>query len=163
MQNNVDTHSLYDDSYRVIFPTTAFKNVLIATAITVVTFLLSGSLASHKPVNSSPTLSTSSQSDNPKAWLNLVQQQLQSTALEYPHGARRRGVEGVCTARFTVTESGRVTDAKVLKQCDHAMFEKPVLDALMRATFPPRYLNGKPTRVVGVTNRFEFSLDGSAL
>lgn len=63
---------------------------------------------------------------------------------EYPASARRRGIEGFVTVRFTIGPSGRVTDATVIDSKPPGVFDRSVLKAIRRWRYDPKLVDGKP-------------------
>jgi hypothetical protein len=51
-----------------------------------------------------------------------------------------------CTATLTIDETGRPTDAQIIK-CDDPSLENPALRTLWKSQFSPAILNGKPVPV----------------
>jgi len=73
----------------------------------------------------------------------------------YPRRAIERGVTGTCLVTYTVTTLGTVKDVEVVDgACDHAIFERPSVEAAYRFKYKPRVINGEAIEVLGVYNRF---------
>ncbi|WP_281645111.1 energy transducer TonB [Parendozoicomonas sp. Alg238-R29] len=62
---------------------------------------------------------------------------------EYPHIAKRRGIEGWVDIRFTITANGSVEDMEIIDAQPSGIFEKSALKALKHYKFKPREINGK--------------------
>ncbi len=63
----------------------------------------------------------------------------------YPAEARHAGLPGEVVVEFTVDESGRVHDARVVRS-NHRMFEEPTLRAVSRWVFEPGKRAGRAVR-----------------
>ena len=62
----------------------------------------------------------------------------------YPRLAARRGIEGDVTLQFTITETGLVTNIKVVDANPAGLFEQAAKDALSRWKYKAKTLDGKP-------------------
>jgi protein TonB len=81
---------------------------------------------------------------------------LTKTKPEYPASAKAAGIEGVVIVRYVVSETGVVTDAKVIK--GPAEFQAVCLATVKAWRFKPALdFQGKPKAVVRMT-RFPFKL-----
>lgn len=80
---------------------------------------------------------------------------LSQTMPEYPPSVKAAGIDGVVIVKFVVTETGLVTDMKVLKGPPelHAV----CLAAMKSWRFKPAIFEGKPVAVVR-THRFKFRI-----
>lgn len=74
---------------------------------------------------------------------------------EYPAEAKASGVEGVVLVKYVVSESGSVTDVKILK--GPSELASVCLAAVKSWRFTPAILEGKPVSVVRVA-RFPFKI-----
>ncbi len=84
---------------------------------------------------------------------------LKHPAPVYPELAHLNRVEGVVRIRFSIDETGHVTDVAVTKTSGSVMLDSLVRDhALREWTFQPALLDGKPV-AGGVEKDFEFKLD----
>ncbi|PAW68264.1 MAG: hypothetical protein B9S34_02875 [Opitutia bacterium Tous-C1TDCM] len=63
----------------------------------------------------------------------------------YPADARHSGLAGEVVVEFTIDESGRVHDARVVRS-NHRMFEEPTLRAVSRWVFEPGKRAGRAVR-----------------
>ena len=66
----------------------------------------------------------------------------------YPDEARKQGVDMVVVVKFVVTESGDVTDVKVLR--GNALFDAACIEAVKTWKFKPATYQNKPIRVYRV-------------
>ena len=84
---------------------------------------------------------------------------LKHPAPVYPELAHLNRVEGVVGVRFSIDDTGHVTDVAVTKTSGSVMLDSLVRDhALREWTFQPAMLNGQPV-AGGVEKEFEFKLD----
>ena len=59
-------------------------------------------------------------------------------AKKYPAAARGKGIEGTAILSFTISSSGRLTSARVVRGAGHALLDSAVLSmARNAAPFPP--------------------------
>lgn len=70
---------------------------------------------------------------------------------EYPYAARAKAIEGYVILRFTVTETGSVTDPEVLRSEPSAIFNRSAIRAVRKFKYQPQFANGKPISVVTYT------------
>jgi protein TonB len=77
----------------------------------------------------------------------------------YPTRAAQRGIEGWCQVAFTVTETGGVTDIRVVDADPPGMFDQASMRAAERFRFQPRVVNGQPVPVPNVQYVFRFQLE----
>lgn len=66
---------------------------------------------------------------------------VQTVAPEYPVYLRRAGVTGAVMVECLIDQSGKVSEAKVLR-ADDKEFERPALEAVKRWTFKPGTRDG---------------------
>jgi protein TonB len=64
---------------------------------------------------------------------------------EYPEYARQHQIEGRVMLRVTVSEKGKVTDARVMESSDR-MFNEPALAAVRQFHFKPARKDGQAVR-----------------
>lgn len=83
---------------------------------------------------------------------------VQKDAPAYPSRALDKGVEGICTVRYTVNTEGRVENPEVLDDC-HAFFIKPSLAATKSFRYTPRMVNGIAVSVPNVKNTFQYRIE----
>lgn len=69
-----------------------------------------------------------------------------TTLPEYPRHLRKDGLSGVVSLSVRVSETGKVTDAKVVKST-HKDFEEPALAAVKEWRFKPATKGGKPVEL----------------
>ena len=75
---------------------------------------------------------------------------------DYPLGPLAKGIEGWVELRFTVTESGSVTDIEVLRAQPEGYFERAARRAVAKWKYQPQMSDGKPVAVITYTRlRFE--------
>jgi protein TonB len=98
--------------------------------------------------------------EKPKGPIRVTEDVTPPTAIsqtqpEFPAAVKAAGIDGVVTVKFVVTETGQVTDVKVLKGPPelHAV----CLAAVKSWRFKPAVLDGKPVAVVQV-RRFKFRI-----
>lgn len=78
----------------------------------------------------------------------------------YPQGALQRGVEGYCVVEYTVSEIGTVKDSSVVPgECSSSLFESASVNASLKFKYKPRVVDGVAVEVVGVRNRFTYSIE----
>ncbi len=70
---------------------------------------------------------------------------------DYPMNALMNGTEGYVLLKFTVTETGSVTDPVVLRSEPSGVFDRAAKRAVMKFKYQPQFANGKPTSVVTYT------------
>jgi len=75
----------------------------------------------------------------------------------YPTRALARRLEGWVIVRFTVTETGSVTDIEVIESSD-PLFEGSAVEAAQRFKYRPRIIDGQPIEVRGVLHRISVVL-----
>lgn len=83
---------------------------------------------------------------------------------EFPAEAIAKRIEGYCIVTYTVNEKGNVEDAEVkpgdcrTKQGEPTdIFTKTSLKTTKKFKYKPRYENGVPVKVTGVTNKLTYS------
>jgi periplasmic protein TonB len=57
--------------------------------------------------------------------------------LKYPGNARRRGIEGTVSVRFTIHGSGSVGEIQIVRSSGAALLDKASLETIRRCAFPP--------------------------
>lgn len=79
--------------------------------------------------------------------------------LKYPDSARARGLEGKTGIEFVVTETGKITDVKVLRSSGHTLLDEEAVRVVnMMPKWKPGRLDGKPVSVI-FTMPVSFKLD----
>lgn len=76
---------------------------------------------------------------------------------EYPMSANVQRIEGYVLLRFTVSETGTVSDPEVLRSEPPGVFDRSATRAVLRWKYQPQLANGKPIKVVSYT-RVTFKL-----
>jgi protein TonB len=76
---------------------------------------------------------------------------------EYPMSANVQRIEGYVLLRFTVSETGTVSDPEVLRSEPPGIFDRSATRAVLRWKYQPQLANGKPIKVVSYT-RITFKL-----
>ena len=82
---------------------------------------------------------------------------------QYPRRAAVAGIEGYVTLRFTITETGSVTDVSVVESRPPRVFDREAIRAIMRWRFRPRVVDGQPVPQPNVTQTLDFNLDDAQL
>jgi protein TonB len=77
---------------------------------------------------------------------------------KYPRRAARVGREGFVTLRFTILETGAVTDIEILDADPRGYFEEAAQEAVSRWRYAPCEWNGVKVSVPGVMTRLRFEL-----
>jgi protein TonB len=78
---------------------------------------------------------------------------------EYPPRALSRGLEGWVQIQFTITETGAVTDAKVIDAQPKNIFDEAALRSISRWRYNPKVENGVAVKRVGVQTIIRFVLE----
>lgn len=65
--------------------------------------------------------------------------------LPYPHEAKREGLTGSVTVEFTVDETGRVIDPRIIDSTNH-LFDAPTLQGVLKWRFEPGRRGGRVVR-----------------
>jgi protein TonB len=65
-------------------------------------------------------------------------------APRYPMRASMDGIEGWVKLAFIITESGEVTDVKVIEAKPRRVFDREAIRAIRKWRFKPKMVNGKP-------------------
>ena len=81
---------------------------------------------------------------------------------QYPSRASSRGIEGWVLLEFTVTETGAVSDAKVVDHEPSGIFDSAALRAVAKWKYKPKVVNGKgvPRQGVQIVLRFNLADEG---
>ena len=77
---------------------------------------------------------------------------------EYPPRALARGLEGSVLVQFTITVTGSVKDAIVVRADPPNVFDQAALAAIARWRYNPRVVNGQAVERVGVQTLIQFEL-----
>lgn len=79
---------------------------------------------------------------------------------QYPRRAALAGIEGWVQVEFTITETGSVTDPRVIDAKPPRIFNQEAIRAILKWKFKPRVVNGQavPMRA---TQTIDFTLDGA--
>jgi len=70
---------------------------------------------------------------------------------QYPQAALLRKTEGSVLVRFTVTETGGVSDPEILRSDPPGVFDRAAIRAILRWKYQPQLVNGKPASVISYT------------
>ncbi len=77
----------------------------------------------------------------------------------YPRSAQRRGIQGYCIVEYTVTRNGSIRDSEAIDCDPPGYFESASVKASLKFKYKPRVVDGEPTEVVGVRNKFTYTLE----
>jgi TonB family protein len=96
-----------------------------------------------------------SPSNQPQSIQQLVDRVLLGNAITrveavYPPTARMMGAFGTVRVQVTISESGRVVDAKAVS--GHEVLRSAAVDAALKWVFKPTTVNGAPIKVQGILN-----------
>ena len=75
---------------------------------------------------------------------------------QYPVEAQMKGIEGWVLLRFDVSESGSVSNIKVLNSKPPRIFDRAAVMAVVKWKYKPQMKNGKPAKVEGVKTYLDF-------
>ncbi|MBW2420527.1 MAG: energy transducer TonB, partial [Deltaproteobacteria bacterium] len=78
--------------------------------------------------------------------------------LQYPMGAKQRGVEGWVELMFTITRAGTVTDIVVTASKPGTVFNRSAVQAVSRWKYNPKVVDGSAVDRPGVRQRITFQL-----
>ena len=76
----------------------------------------------------------------------------------YPNRAATRGIEGYCIVSYTVTSTGATKDP-VVTDCPNSVFANASKKASLKFKYKPRVVDGVAVAVLGVRNKFTFTLE----
>lgn len=79
---------------------------------------------------------------------------------QYPRDAAMNQIEGYVTVQFTITETGAVTNPRVIDAEPPRVFDRAALRAILRWKFKPRIIDGVAV-ARPATQTIDFTLDGS--
>ena len=111
-------------------------------------------------VNNAPTtgvtlnLSTSGMSSGDGEYLPIVK-----VAPIYPRRAQTRGISGYCIVEYTVTKTGTIRDPQPVDCQPSGIFERASVKAAEKFKYKPRVVDGEPSEVAGVQNKFTYELE----
>lgn len=77
----------------------------------------------------------------------------------YPRRALSNGVEGYTIVEFDVAADGSVRNPRIIDFFPTSVFNSASLDAISKFRYKPQVENGKAMMVIGVRNRFTFTLE----
>ncbi|WP_194755290.1 energy transducer TonB [Aliidiomarina indica] len=77
----------------------------------------------------------------------------------YPPAAARDGIEGWVRLRFTIDETGGVTDIEIIDAQPRRIFDQEARRALARWRYAPKVVDGRPQRQEGLTVQLDFTMD----
>jgi len=100
-------------------------------------------------------LQSNSSSNQPQSIQQVVDKVLVGNAITrveavYPPTARMMGAFGTVRVQVTISESGRVIDAKAIS--GHEALRSAAVDAALKWVFKPTTVDGKPIKVQGILN-----------
>ncbi|MGX5913580.1 energy transducer TonB [Aliidiomarina sp. Khilg15.8] len=78
----------------------------------------------------------------------------------YPPTAARDGIEGWVRLRFTIDQTGGVTDIEVIDSEPRRVFDQEARRALRRWRYAPKVVDGVPQRQEGITVQLDFTMEG---
>lgn len=78
----------------------------------------------------------------------------------YPTRAASRGIEGWCQVKFTVTETGGVSDVVVVDAEPAGIFDSSSIRAAEKFKFQPKVVDGQGVAVPNVQYVFRYQLEG---
>lgn len=76
----------------------------------------------------------------------------------YPPAAQRDGIEGYVVLRFTIDETGGVTDVEIIDSNPRRVFDQEARRALLRWKYKPKVVDGKAVRQPGQTVQLDFDM-----
>ncbi len=79
---------------------------------------------------------------------------------QYPREAAMNQIEGFVTVEFTITETGGVTNPRVIDAKPPRVFDRAAMRAILRWKFKPRVVDGVAVSRTA-TQTLEFNLDGA--
>jgi len=79
---------------------------------------------------------------------------------QYPRDAAMNQIEGWVRVQFTITETGTVTNPRVIDAEPPRVFDRAALRAILRWKFKPRIIDGVAV-ARPATQQIDFTLDGS--
>jgi len=79
---------------------------------------------------------------------------------QYPRRAALAGIEGWVKVEFTITETGSVTDPRVVDSKPPRIFNEAAIRAILKWKFKPRVVDGQPVPM-RATQTIDFNLDGA--
>ncbi|MBY6205931.1 energy transducer TonB [Halomonas denitrificans] len=79
---------------------------------------------------------------------------------QYPRDAAMNQIEGYVRVQFTITETGAVTNPRVIDAEPPRVFDRAALRAILRWKFKPRIVDGVAVARTA-TQTIDFNLDGS--
>ena len=79
----------------------------------------------------------------------------------YPQLAKQQGVEGEVLVAYDVDESGRVSNARVVRSVPSGVFDEAALAAVRSWRFNPPLLEGQPQAAKNLESNVVFKLSGA--
>ena len=76
----------------------------------------------------------------------------------YPRKASLRGIQGYVLLEFTVTRKGTVHSVKVIESDPPGWFDRASMKAAQQFRYLPKYVDGEPIEVQGLSRRIQFEL-----
>jgi protein TonB len=77
----------------------------------------------------------------------------------YPRRAQTRGIQGYCIVEYTVTRNGSIRDPRAIDCKPSGIFDSASVKASLKFKYKPRVVDGEPTEVTGVRNKFTYTLE----
>ena len=78
----------------------------------------------------------------------------------YPEKARRKDIEGFVEVEYTLSVDGKPIDPVIVQESPKGFgFGSAYIEALLKFTYRPRVVDGKPVEVKGIRNTMTFELD----
>ena len=83
---------------------------------------------------------------------------VKSVSPEYPQGALEMGITGTVWLKVLVDETGRIAEAKIVKDSGKDVgFEEAALAAALKTEWKPATVNGRPISV-WITYKIDFDI-----
>ncbi len=76
----------------------------------------------------------------------------------YPRAAANNSVEGWVTMRFTISETGAVTQLEVIDAQPPVVFDRAAMQAVQQWQYKPTIVKGKPVARPGIVVKLRFNL-----
>ncbi len=77
----------------------------------------------------------------------------------YPPRAQSRGTEGWVVVEFTITATGKVSDASVVEADPPSLFNRAALKAIRRWKYKPKIIDGQPVDQTNMRTLISFKLE----
>lgn len=76
----------------------------------------------------------------------------------YPRRALSRGIEGWVILEFTVSETGKVINPKVIEANPANVFDRAAMQAVLKFKYKPRVVDDRAVEVAGIQHKISFKL-----